>query len=195
MITWNIAWSGRDSSRRCEQRSDTDSSTKILWSPEVLLGADVIAPEGGEHGEDRHDHGDDDHLLERDSWNSKFTLTYCVSVFCQFYSWWCCALQRKSHLCIPFLGIARPQSNFPIHVSVSDLYIPRIGQHISCSRIGRSMMGIYKSITDTWMWNWDCGRAIPFMGILVSSVCSTISKFHNQKRRTPRRTCQTISNQ
>jgi hypothetical protein len=29
--------------------------------------------------------------------------------------------------------------NFHIHVSVSDLYIPRIGPHISCSRIGRHM--------------------------------------------------------
>ncbi len=42
--------------------------------------------------------------------------------------------------------------NFYIHVSVSDLYIPMIGTHISCSRIGRSMVGIYKSLTDTWMW-------------------------------------------
>ncbi len=35
--------------------------------------------------------------------------------------------------------------NFHIHVSVSDLYIPRIGPHISC----RSIVGIYKSLTDT----------------------------------------------
>ena len=39
--------------------------------------------------------------------------------------------------------------NFHIDVSVSDLYIPRIGPHISCSRIGRSIMRIYKSLTDT----------------------------------------------
>ncbi len=39
--------------------------------------------------------------------------------------------------------------NFHIHVSVSDLYIPRIGPHIACSRIGRSIVGIYKSLTDT----------------------------------------------
>jgi hypothetical protein len=33
------------------------------------------------------------------------------------------ALQRKSHLCIPFQGIARSQSQFPhFHVSVGDLY-------------------------------------------------------------------------
>ncbi len=41
-----------------------------------------------------------------------------------------CTLQGKSHLCIPFLGIARPQS-LPIDVSVSDLYIPMILPHIS----------------------------------------------------------------
>ncbi len=38
--------------------------------------------------------------------------------------------------------------NFHIHVSVSDLYIPRIGPHISCSRIGRRILEIYKSLTD-----------------------------------------------
>ncbi len=40
-------------------------------------------------------------------------------------------LQRKSHLCIPRKGIAWPQSLFHIHVSVRDLYIPKIGPHIS----------------------------------------------------------------
>jgi hypothetical protein len=36
-----------------------------------------------------------------------------------------------------------------IHVSVSDLYIPRIGPPISCSRIGRPIVGLHKSLTDT----------------------------------------------
>ncbi len=58
------------------------------------------------------------------------------------------ALQRKSHLCIPFLGIARPQPNFHFHVSMSDLYSSRIGLHISSNRIGRPIVGIYKSLTD-----------------------------------------------
>ncbi len=40
-------------------------------------------------------------------------------------------LQGKSYLCIPFLGIARPQSQPHIHVPVSNLYIPRISPHIS----------------------------------------------------------------
>jgi len=39
--------------------------------------------------------------------------------------------------------------NFHIYVSLSDLYIPKIDPHISCSRIGRSIVGIYKSLTDT----------------------------------------------
>ena len=46
--------------------------------------------------------------------------------------------------------------------SVSDLYISRIGPHISCSRIGRS---IDWSQTHEYG-NWDCGRAILFLGIL-----------------------------
>jgi hypothetical protein len=35
--------------------------------------------------------------------------------------------------------------NFHIHVSVSDLYVPRIGPHISSSRKGRPIVGICKS--------------------------------------------------
>ncbi len=40
-------------------------------------------------------------------------------------------LQRKSHLCIPRKGIARPQFQFPHScVRERDLYFPRIGPHI-----------------------------------------------------------------
>ncbi len=41
--------------------------------------------------------------------------------------------------------------NFHIPVSVSELYIPRISRIFSCSRIGRSIVGIYsiKKLTDT----------------------------------------------
>jgi hypothetical protein len=49
---------------------------------------------------------------------------------------------EKSHLCIPFLGIAQHSlsPNFYIHVSVSDLYIPRIVHIFYCSRIGRPIL-------------------------------------------------------
>ncbi len=49
------------------------------------------------------------------------------------------ALPQNSHVCIPFLGIARPQSQFPHSCVMSDLYILRSVHtlHIfSCSRIG-----------------------------------------------------------
>jgi hypothetical protein len=39
--------------------------------------------------------------------------------------------------------------NFHIHVTVSDLYIPRIGPHISSRRKGRPIVEIYNSLTDT----------------------------------------------
>ncbi len=76
------------------------------------------------------------------------------------------ALQRKSHLCIPFLGKARPQPQFHIliHVSVNDLYIPRIGLHISSSRIGRPIVEIYKSLTDAWMWKLGLRPRYSFSG-------------------------------
>jgi hypothetical protein len=54
------------------------------------------------------------------------------------------ALQRKSHLCIPFLGIARLIiPNFYIHVS-------RMSPHIFLPQNkGKPIMGISKPLTDT----------------------------------------------
>ena len=54
--------------------------------------------------------------------------------------------------------------NFHIHVSVSDLYIPRIGPHISSSRKGRPIVGIYNSLTDTWMWKLGLRPRYSFSG-------------------------------
>ncbi len=39
--------------------------------------------------------------------------------------------------------------NFYIHVSVSDLYVPKISPHISWNRIGRPIPGTYKTLIDT----------------------------------------------
>ncbi len=81
-----------------------------------------------------------------------------------FYSTLCCPLTNLfcSSLCCPwtycnansvyillFCELRGLRPNFHIHVSVSDLYIPRIGPHISSSRKGRPIVGIYNSLTDT----------------------------------------------
>jgi hypothetical protein len=55
---------------------------------------------------------------------------------------------------IPFIysfsgNCAASAPNFNIHMSLSDLYIPRIGPYISSSRKGRPIVGIYNSLTDT----------------------------------------------
>ncbi len=62
--------------------------------------------------------------------------------------------------------------NFHMHVFVSDLYILRIGPHISCSTIGRPIMGIYavNRRQTHECGNWDCSRAFPCLGIFVSNV-------------------------
>ncbi len=61
--------------------------------------------------------------------------------------------------------------NFHIHVSVSDLYFPRIGLPIllQYNKMCGPILGIYKSLADTWMWKLGLrrwGRAIPVLGIL-----------------------------
>ncbi len=56
--------------------------------------------------------------------------------------------------------------NSYIHISARDLYISRIGLSILLQLNMWPILGIYKSLTDTWMWkNWDWGRAIPRKGI------------------------------
>jgi hypothetical protein len=46
-------------------------------------------------------------------------------------------------------GIARPRSQFHIHVSVSGLYIPTIDVPILLQEICGPILGIYKLLTDT----------------------------------------------
>jgi len=42
--------------------------------------------------------------------------------------------------------------NFHIHASVSELYIPTMGLPFLLEEVCGPMLGIYKSLTDTWMW-------------------------------------------
>ncbi len=42
--------------------------------------------------------------------------------------------------------------NFQIHVSVSDLYIPTIDLPVWLQERCELILGIYKLLTDTWMW-------------------------------------------
>jgi hypothetical protein len=72
----------------------------------------------------------------------KLTLEeYYSQFFCRVECTVHCTLQGKSHFCIPFLGIARPQSQFPQSCVCErfTLYIPRIGPRtvFPCSWIGR----------------------------------------------------------
>ncbi len=74
----------------------------------------------------------------------------------------------------PFLGIARPQPQFSHScVFLSDLYIPRISLHISSSRTGRPIVGIYNSLTDTWMWKLGLRPQYSFSG----NICFKFSAF------------------
>ncbi len=63
--------------------------------------------------------------------------------------------------------------DFHIHVPVSDLYIPRIGPHISSSRKGRPIVGLYNSLTDTWMWKLGLRPRYSFPG----NICLKFSSF------------------
>jgi hypothetical protein len=59
-------------------------------------------------------------------------------------------LQWNPHLCIPRKEIALPQSQFLPHTCAIHIF-PGSVHIFSCSRIGRPIVGIYKSLTDTGM--------------------------------------------
>jgi hypothetical protein len=70
-----------------------------------------------------------------------------------------------------FWGLRGLSPNFHIQVSVSDLYIPRIGQHtyLPAEESADRLWGyIHRSQTHE-CGNCDCGRAIPFLEIFVSN--------------------------
>ncbi len=82
-------------------------------------------------------------------------------------------LQRQFRLYIPFLGIARPQPQFT-HSRVCGRFIySQDRSHISSSRKGRPIVGIYNSLTDTWMWKLGLSPRYSFSG----NICFKFSAF------------------
>jgi hypothetical protein len=79
---------------------------------------------------------------------------------CQYFSSLHC--NRKSHLCIPFMGIARPQSQFP-HLCICEQYI------YSQDRSTYFLQQNRRIIRGNICVNWDCASATPFLGIFVSN--------------------------
>ncbi len=77
-------------------------------------------------------------------------------------------LQRKSHLCIPFWELCGLSPNFHV-MCLWAIYIFPLLVIFSCCRIGGSIEGIYKSLTDTWMWKLGLRPRNPFLEIFVSN--------------------------
>ncbi len=69
----------------------------------------------------------------------------------------------KILLMYSFSGNSAASAPISTFVSVSDLYV-----HISSSRTGRPIVGIYKSLTDAWMWKLGLRPRHSFSG----NICS-----------------------
>ncbi len=86
--------------------------------------------------------------------NLKVLFDFCQVVFASFVSVFrrimCGDVQCKENPIYVFLfwELRSLSPNVHLHVSVSDLYIPRIGPHISLQQNRHTDPGIYKSITD-----------------------------------------------
>ena len=80
--------------------------------------------------------------------------------------YWCSHCNKNPIYVFLFWELRSLSPNIHIHVSVRDLYIPRIGPHISC--VNRSWKCLIRSQTHE-CGNWDWDRDIPFLGIFVSN--------------------------
>ncbi len=80
---------------------------------------------------------------------------YLFWIFGIVYLQWGSALQRQnteiSKPIFPEKEYRGLSPNFHIHASVSNLYIPTIGLPILVEEICRLILGLYKSLTDSWM--------------------------------------------
>ncbi len=78
----------------------------------------------------------------------------------------CCSLQRQNaenlKQIFPEKEYRGLSPNFHIHVSVSELYIPTMGLPFLLEEILGPILGIYKSLTDTWMWKLVGAEAAQF---------------------------------
>ncbi len=92
--------------------------------------------------------------------NLKHTLHFCCRLHCN----------ENPIYIFHFWELRGLSPNFHIHVSVSDLYIPMIVPHISSSRIGRPIVGIYKSLTDTWRWKLGLRPQYSFSGNICFKI-------------------------
>ncbi len=109
------------------------------------------------------------------SFRNNFLSHYCKIFLYLSISIFHPALQRQFRLYIPFLGLRGLSPNFHINVSVSDLYIRRIGPHISSSRKSRPIVQIYYSRTDTWMWKLGLRPRYSFSGNIFFQIFGILS--------------------
>ncbi len=79
-----------------------------------------------------------------------YLLVSATSLQCQWAPPLWCTVPIDTIYVFPEIKQRGFVSNSCIHVSLNDLYIPRISLP---SKISRPILGIYKSLTDTWMWN------------------------------------------
>ncbi len=87
-------------------------------------------------------------------------------------------LQRKSHLCIPFLGIARPQPQFPHTRTCACEPFILSKDRSTCflqQNIGRRSWEYVKSLTDTWMWKLGLRPRYSFSGNMSSTSITYIT--------------------
>ncbi len=78
-------------------------------------------------------------------------------------------LQRKSHLWIPFLKIVRPQSWFPHSFVWERTYSQDRFTYFTATEYADRSWGYINRSQTHECGNWDCGRAISFLEVVVSN--------------------------
>ncbi len=107
--------------------------------------------------------------LSRDLWQGEKEYHVCVSD--TFPNVFLVYTATKIPVMYSFSGNCAASVPLSTFMCLWEFYIlPGSVNIFSWTRIGRSIVGIHKSPTDTWMWKLGLsGLAIPFLGIFVSN--------------------------
>jgi hypothetical protein len=97
------------------------------------------------------------------------------------WTWWVILyLLLQEDTCICWPSSTGQNQEWPRTKKPSNVFCNKYSQDrsafVCCIQIGRPILGITKSLTDTWCGNWEQGRTVSFLGIHKSDFWDNVNQ-------------------